>query len=115
MTTALVIAVVVQWVFIVGLALAVLALARQVGVLHTRFGTPPGALMINKTIKLGERSPEFKLRTIDGGEIEIGAADPAGRSTLVMFVAPECPVCAKLLPALKSIGAQESRWLGTRR
>jgi methylamine dehydrogenase accessory protein MauD len=67
--------------------------------------------MINKSIKIGERSPEFKLRTLDAQDISIGEVDLAGRSTLVMFVAPECPVCAKLLPALKSIGTQEAKHL----
>ena len=111
METAIVVALVLQWVLLLGLAVVVLALVRQVGVLHTRFGTPPGALVINKKIRTGERSPEFKLRTIDSKEVVIGATDTAGRSTLVMFVSPECPVCATLLPALKSIGSQESQWL----
>jgi methylamine dehydrogenase accessory protein MauD len=111
MSTAIYVALGLQWVFLIALGLVVLALVRQVGVLHARFGPPPGALMISKGIKIGERSPEFKLRTLDAREIFIGSADPAGRSTLVMFVAPECPVCAKLMPALKSIGAQEAAWL----
>lgn len=111
MGTAIVVALVLQWALLIVLALVVLALARQVGVLHTRFGPAPGALMISKGIKIGERSPELKLRALDENEIVIGSPDPAGRSTLVMFVAPECPVCAKLMPALKAIGSQESSWL----
>lgn len=110
METAIVVAVIVQWALLIGLGLVVLALTRQVGVLHQRV-SPAGALMISKGVKVGERSPEFRLRTLDDAEISIGAVDPNGRSTLVMFVAPDCPVCAKLLPALKSIGKQESQWL----
>jgi methylamine dehydrogenase accessory protein MauD len=110
-STALLVALALQWVFMLALGIAVLALVRQVGVLHARFGPPPGALMVSKGIKIGERSPEFTLRTIDARDISIGAPDPAGRSTLIMFVAPECPVCAQLLPALRSIGTQESAWL----
>jgi len=111
MDTAIVVALVVQWLFMIALALVVFALVRQVGVLHHRLGPAAGALMISKGIKIGERSPEFKLRTLDGNDIVIGGVDPAARSTLVMFVAPDCPVCGKLLPALKSIGVQETSWL----
>jgi methylamine dehydrogenase accessory protein MauD len=111
MDTTLIVVLVLQWIFLIGLGVVVLALVRQVGVLHTRFGPAPGALMISRGIKIGERSPEFKLRSLDAQDVVIGGADPAGRSTLVMFVAPECPVCAKLLPALRSIGSSESSWL----
>ncbi len=111
MDTTLVVVLVLQWVFMIAMAVVMLALVRQVGVLHARFGPAPGALMISRGIKIGERSPEFKLRSVDAQEVVIGGADAAGRSTLVMFVAPECPVCAKLLPALKSIGASETSWL----
>jgi len=111
MDTTLIVVLVLQWIFLIGLGVIVLALVRQVGVLHTRFGPAPGALMISRGIKIGERSPEFKLRSLDAQDVVIGGADPAGRSTLVMFVAPECPVCAKLLPALRSIGSSESSWL----
>ena len=107
METAILVALVLQWIFTIGLAVMMLALLRQLGVLQNRLGPAPGALMLTKGIKVGERSPEFRLPALDGREVVIGAAEPAGRSTLVMFVAPECPVCAKLLPALKSIGAQE--------
>lgn len=111
MSNAVYVALGLQWVILIVMALAILALMRQVGVLHARFGPVPGALMISKGVKIGERSPEFRLRTVDSREVIVGNVDAEGRSTLVMFVAPECPVCAKLMPALKSIGAQEASWL----
>lgn len=110
MESAVVIALIAQWVLLLGLGVVVLALIRQIGVLHQRIG-PAGALMISKGVKIGERSQQFKLQTLDGVEVTLGAIDPAGRSTLVMFVAPDCPVCASLLPALKFIGKQEASWL----
>jgi methylamine dehydrogenase accessory protein MauD len=112
MTFGLILAVVLQWVFLAALAIIVFALARQVGILHQRLG-PAGAMAIQKNaIKIGERSPEFKLHSIlDSRAVVIGGQGGDGRSTLVMFVAPECPICAQLMPALKSIGAQEAKWL----
>ena len=41
----------------------------------------------------------------------IGAPRADGRSHLLMFVSPTCPVCKKLIPIAKSIAYAESRWL----
>src|SRR5262249_52965185 len=40
-----------------------------------------------------------------------GDARPDGRSTLLLFVSPTCPVCKTLLPALKSSRKDERAWL----
>jgi methylamine dehydrogenase accessory protein MauD len=108
METVIVVSAVIQWVLLIGLALVVLSLARQFGVVLQRLGPPAGALMISKGITLGEPSPEFKLRTLGDKEIQIGGVEPTGRNTLIMFINPDCSVCGKLLPALKSIGVQEA-------
>ncbi len=36
---------------------------------------------------------------------------PAGRSQLIFFMSPTCPVCKKLLPILRSVKSDESKWL----
>lgn len=100
----------VLWVYVVALGVIVLGLARQVGVLHQRIG-PAGALMLSQSAKVGEKSPEFDLVTLDDQLLEVGKKMADGRSTLLMFVSPECPVCEQLIPALKSIGTDEARWL----
>ncbi len=92
------------------LAVVTFALARQVGVIHQRIG-PVGALALSKTVRVGEKSPEFRLDTLDGETVVLGAPDPDGRSTLITFLTPKCPVCAQLLPALRSIARKESSWL----
>jgi methylamine dehydrogenase accessory protein MauD len=96
------------WVCVIALGVVVLGLARQVGVLHQRLG-PAGALMLSQSAKVGEKSPEFDLVGLDGQALEIGKKAADGRSTLLMFVSPDCPVCDQLMPALKSIGAAEAR------
>ena len=98
-----------QWLAIFGLAAVVLALVRQIGVLHQRIA-PAGALMISQGVKIGASVPEMSLKALDGSEVSIGG-DSSGHSTLIMFVAPDCPVCASLIPALIKIGQQESDWL----
>ena len=53
MTTAGWIAISVLWVVVVALTAAVLALARQIGVLHERL-QPAGALALPKNLKTGD-------------------------------------------------------------
>lgn len=110
MTTSVAILLAIMGAAILCLAVVVFALARQIGVLHQRIG-PAGALALSKRVQVGQKSPEFQLDTLDGEAIVIGAPSPDGRSTLITFLTPNCPVCARLLPALKSIARAESSWL----
>lgn len=98
------------WLVVVVLALVVLALVRQVGVLHERI-TPVGALMLAKGLKVGETAPALPLATLQGAPLTVGGARADGRSLLVMFVSPTCPVCKALLPVLKSARRSEGDWL----
>jgi methylamine dehydrogenase accessory protein MauD len=106
MTTAAWIAIGVLWLVVLVLAAAVLALARQIGVLHERL-QPVGALSLAKHLKAGEAAPPLDLTTIDGQPLHLGGPQPHGATTLVMFVAPSCPVCKSLLPALRALRQQE--------
>lgn len=108
--TALVISNVVLWVLVIALALAVLALTRQLGVLHERI-TPVGALMLAKGLKVGEAAPRMEVADIDGAVLGIGGAGAGGKSLLLMFVSPTCPVCKALLPVLKASRKSEQGWL----
>jgi methylamine dehydrogenase accessory protein MauD len=96
------------WVLVIALSVAVYALMRQIGVLFERVA-PMGALMTDSGPKVGESSRTFELRSLTGGAVAIGAAK--GRSQLVFFLSPSCPVCKKLLPVLRSTKAAESEWL----
>jgi methylamine dehydrogenase accessory protein MauD len=110
MSEALVISQIVLWIAVVALSAVVFALVRQIGVLHERIA-PMGALTIDKGPKVGDHSPVFELQSLDRSPLTIGAPSPTDRSTLLMFVSPTCPVCKKLLPAVKSMAAREARWL----
>ncbi len=110
MNTSLIVILSLQWILLIGLCVLVLALVRQIGVLHQRVA-PAGALTISQWVKPGERAPELRLRTLDGEAIVLGGKEDGGRSTLIAFVAPDCPVCAALIPAIKAIGRQEAAWL----
>jgi methylamine dehydrogenase accessory protein MauD len=102
--TALIISNAILWVTNIALVLTVLALARQIGVLNERV-SPVGALTMDHGPKVGETAPVFTLSTLTGGEIAVGNA--TGRSQLLFFLSPTCPVCKKLLPILRSLSQHE--------
>jgi methylamine dehydrogenase accessory protein MauD len=108
--TPLAVSVIVLWIVVLALIAVVFALTRQLGVLHERI-SPVGALMLNRGLKVGERAPVVDVVDLDGGTFEIGAPRADGRSTLLLFVSPTCPVCKSLLPIVKSSGRQEREWL----
>jgi methylamine dehydrogenase accessory protein MauD len=94
------------WIAVIALAAVVVALARQIGVLHERVA-PAGALLLRGGPEVGARAPTFSGTDVFGRPVRIGGVDDAGRSTLLLFVAPACPVCKTLLPLAKSIAARE--------
>ena len=96
------------WVLVVILAITVLALARQIGVLYERVA-PMGALVMDTGPKVGEAVPAMALPTLDGDTMALGA--PRARALLIFFLSPTCPVCKKLLPVLRSLATAEADWL----
>jgi methylamine dehydrogenase accessory protein MauD len=108
MIDALVISNLLLWIVVLVLLVAVVALARQVGILYERVA-PMGALTLDAGPAVGAPAPAISLRALDGRPIEIGVS--GSRSTLLFFLSPTCPVCKKLLPILRSITAAERGWL----
>ena len=108
--TALAVSNVVLWVLVLVLAAVVLALTRQLGVIHQRIA-PAGALMLNRGLTVGEAAPVLELAALDGRSLRVGIARDDGRSTLLLFVSPSCPVCKSLLPAVKSSRRDERSWM----
>jgi methylamine dehydrogenase accessory protein MauD len=108
--TALAVSNGVLWVVVIGLCLALLAVVRQLGVLHERIA-PVGALMLAKGLNVGESAPRVTVQDLENRSLAIGAPRADERATLLMFVSPTCPVCKALLPVLKSSLASERDWL----
>lgn len=110
MVEALLISNVVLWIVVLVLAAVVVALVRQIGVLHERVA-PAGALMGKEGPRVGEVAPRFDLVDWSGRALTIGAVDSEGTGTLLVFVSPTCPVCKTLLPVLDSVVRSEARRL----
>jgi methylamine dehydrogenase accessory protein MauD len=96
-----------------GLAVVVLVLARQIGVLHERTA-PAGALM--------QKAGEVERLDLAGLQVENLAGEALdlqhvseGRGLSLLFVGPDCPVCGSLLPGYESMLADLSFvccWVG---
>jgi len=110
MLRALIVSNVLLWVLVLALAAVVLALVRQIGVLHERIG-PAGALLLKRGLKVGQPVPALALTDLNGRSVTIGTSSDSARSTLLVFLSPTCPICKLLLPVLKSSRASESAWL----
>jgi methylamine dehydrogenase accessory protein MauD len=108
--TALAISNAALWLIVIALAVALLAVVRQLGVLHERIA-PVGALMLAKGLKVGEMAPTVAAQDLEGRPITLGLARAEERTTLIVFVSPTCPVCKTLLPILKSSLGSERDWL----
>ncbi len=106
MSDALLVSHVVLWLVVLALAAVVVALARQIGVLHERIA-PVGALAIGRGPAVGEAAPVVPATTLDGDTVAVGAASPDGQRTLLFFLSPTCPVCKTLLPVLRSLARAE--------
>ena len=108
--SALAISNLVLWLLVLGLTAVVLALARQLGVLHERIA-PAGALMLNRGLIVGEPAPVLEVADLQGRAHQLGRPRGDGRSTLLLFVSPSCPVCKSLLTAVKSSANDERAWM----
>ncbi len=106
MTEALLVSNALLWLLVVALGLVVVALARQVGVLHERVA-PVGALATQPGPAVGEAAPELALADLSGSVVKIGGASVSGERTLLFFLSPTCPVCDTLLPTLQRAARDE--------
>jgi len=106
MLTVLIVSQILSWIVILGLGLALLALARQVGVLHVRLA-PAGALLSGKGPVVGEPAPVLDALTMEGAPVVVGKPRAAGLKQLVLFVSPHCPLCKELIPIAKNFAKTE--------
>lgn len=106
MIDALLVSNVVLWLLVVGLTLTVLALTRQIGLLHERI-SPLGALSPKSRINVGEPAPELALLDLHDRPLQIGGASEDETRTLLFFLSPTCPVCETLLPTVERVARTE--------
>lgn len=96
MMTLLTIATAIQFVLLLGLAVVVLSLARQVGILHERL-SPAGMTRAREGVEVGQTVPGMPLISISGAPVSF-----TGGPTALLFVSSECPICKSVLPAFEA-------------
>jgi len=106
MIDALLVSNIVLWLLVVALALTLLALTRQIGLLHERI-SPVGALSPQSRVKVGDPAPEAALLDIHGRAVQVGGASTDGGRTLLFFLSPSCPVCDALLSTVERVAKTE--------
>ena len=106
MITLLIVSAAFSWLLIIALGLALLAIARQVGVLHMRVA-PAGALVTAAGPKIGDMAPVLDLTSLDKPPVAVGRPLAGARRPLLMFVSPACPICKELIPVVKSFVKRE--------
>jgi methylamine dehydrogenase accessory protein MauD len=104
--TPMVLTIILLWVVVIFLCFTVLALARQVGVLHERVA-PAGALISGSGPGVGEQSPRLEVHALAGNAITVGAALAPGKALLMLFVSQTCPICKKLIPIAMDFAKSE--------
>jgi methylamine dehydrogenase accessory protein MauD len=102
----MVIAFALTWMVLLGLVLAVLALTRQIGLLHERLA-PIGALALQSALEPGDVAPRLQATALSGHSRVVGGAQRSGDLQLLLFVAPTCPVCKILLPTARAFAEVE--------
>lgn len=97
----LTIATAVQFVILLALAVVVLSLARQVGILHERL-SPAGLSRARDGIEVGQALPSMELAALSGAAAELPGPDQSGTAVALLFVAADCPICRSVLPAFEA-------------
>jgi len=106
MTDALVVSNTLLWIAVLALGVIVMALARQIGLLHERLA-PMGALAQQRGPEVGDAAPRHELSDLSGQLLNVGGPLP-GTRTLLFFLSPSCPVCETLLPTLLRVAREEA-------
>lgn len=86
----------------------IFALARQIGILYERI-SPVGAMINESGPEIGATVPAMTLPNLNGAPRPLGGE--SGTAQLLFFLSTSCPICKALIPALRSIRADEGRWL----
>jgi methylamine dehydrogenase accessory protein MauD len=106
MLTSLVLSQIVSWIVIIGLIVALLALARQVGVLHIRVA-PAGALATAGGPTVGSATGPIATLDLNGKPVTIGGHAHGAKLRLLLFVSAQCPLCKAVIPMATSFAKAE--------
>lgn len=92
------------WVIVIIEAVLLLALARQIGLLHERLGAG-GARIMNAGPGIGQTAPELDATDVNGQLVTLGVG--RNKRTLLLFISTGCSTCTALMPRLRKLAHDE--------
>lgn len=92
------------WLIVVALAITVIALAKQIGLLYGRL-PQYGARTTNEGPDLDKSIERFVLQDIYGSPVQVPSSSHP--RTLLVFMSTTCSVCDAILPSLRSLAVTE--------
>jgi methylamine dehydrogenase accessory protein MauD len=95
---------IVLWFFVLFEGVILIALARQIGLIHERLG-PAGARTMNPGPSIGTLAPAFDTQDFLGRQVTVGVEQ--GKRTLLLFISTGCSICETILPSLKATARTE--------
>lgn len=97
------------WLVVVGLAVIVTGLFRQLGLIQLRIGTDPGALITPEGLERGAEAPDFSAFDVRARHaVSLSDVRRGGYQLVLVFLSTTCSVCRDLVPHLNDI-ARERR------
>lgn len=108
MNQLLLVSYVAVWLLVLLLCLAVLVLARQIGLIQRRVGPLPARTEASGP-SLGDRVEPLEAAGLDGRPVMVGGRRE--RATLLVFLSARCGACKDLAPAMRSLWKSERAWL----
>lgn len=92
------------WIVVILQGIFLLALARQIGILHQRY-TSTGARIMNVGLNIGETAPDLEVQDMHGDRVTLGME--RGKRTFLFFISTGCSICASLIPHLHRLFRSE--------
>jgi methylamine dehydrogenase accessory protein MauD len=97
-----------NWLVTAGLVVAVLALARQIGLIHRRL-PPQTAKALQQGPQVGQVVPAMDGADLDGRRVSLSDK----MWTLLVFVTPSCSTCSEMVPIVQELARAEKSRLST--
>jgi methylamine dehydrogenase accessory protein MauD len=93
-----------NWIVTGVLVVAVLALARQIGLIHRRL-PPVKAKAIQQGPMVGQTVPAVEAADLSGKSVSLSGH----KDNLLVFVTPSCSVCSEMVPVVDRVARDEAR------
>jgi methylamine dehydrogenase accessory protein MauD len=90
------------WIIVAVLAIIVMGLLRQLGLIQLRLGIDPGVLITPEGLERGTAVPDFEARDVHAGDL-IRLRDFRGQRVVLVFLTPTCVACRELAPHLNEV------------